>query len=265
MKSPMRSLRKKLGVKGLNKLDCIVENDFSNHSTFSVDNYNSNKRTRSVPSLPDLSGCRRVSFAKTHEATKVAANFGQSDVCWYSQDELVLFKRKVVATAKAYGRSAAPQDCNYRRVVTIIYNICRSCEFELQTPKDSILCPKDRSDLKNNVSSVTERLGLDRLTVPVFLEDVARRKKDMLQKVRDFQAYSAIVTEQEPGKLAQDLALMSRPSRLFARELGRAVASSCVADQPVLLEQPDVPSTPVAPCRRQHAASCSQLPDLMFL
>ena len=231
-------------------------NDNSNHSS-------SNRRSRSAPVIGfretkvrfDLSNNSNNSTGGRGKATAahsssssfslpssspknsspVAANAKYADRCWFTAPELDAFKKDVVLLSKHLQKSNAATECNYRRVISSVFSVCGSVPHEVDTRKASILCPADRADLRKNLEKSLERMGLDRITVRVILEDGRQRRQRMAEELRILQqehasSSSSSSWEERAEAIRQAMEPLSRPSRLFAREMGRALGASCKAD-----------------------------------
>mmetsp|Transcript_1639 Transcript_1639/g.2350 ORF Transcript_1639/g.2350 Transcript_1639/m.2350 type:complete len:241 (+) Transcript_1639:106-828(+) len=188
--------------------------------------------SRCIPD-PSISGREtRVRFdEKRNEKHMSAANSKCRESCWLAQEELYSLKREVALLNKKLARSNSSTECNYRRVVTCVFNVCCSVGLEIDTSNGSLICPADQADLKKCIDKSVARLGLDRITLQVIQEFARSRRALMLIKIEDFQAMASTLSKESKADLIQvAVQALSRPSRLFAREVGRAVGASCKVD-----------------------------------
>uniref|UniRef100_A0A7S2Y9M9 Uncharacterized protein n=2 Tax=Entomoneis paludosa TaxID=265537 RepID=A0A7S2Y9M9_9STRA len=163
----------------------------------------------------------------------VAANAKLSQECWYSPQELVHFKKSVVRLAKMVLRKPSPADCKYQRILASTFSSCRAVAgaFKVEdfAQGGSILCPQDQKDLQKclEVEQTSYfRLGLHGMTVKVLMEERRSTQKSRIQKMVQIQELS-MDANTRITKLECELEQSSRGARLFALEMGRALAASC--------------------------------------
>lgn len=242
MRSPVAFIKKKKKT----PLLTVDDEDLSNSSTLTSSSFHKPQQAKIQEQEHASFRIARISKVKFDEtrndASLTAANALYNRECWYSQSELVQFKKSVIIMGRKLLNSTDVTDCTYRRVLTCTYNLCRSVPYEVDTARGSILCPRDQADLRkcmmddtttnDNKNPCLERMGLDRLTVPVLMEEQNGAKKRVVAKVKELQdkdSFRQLSFHSQSQVLQAALESLSRPGRLLARETARALAKSCCA------------------------------------
>lgn len=244
--------------------------DSSNHSTFVACGQDELKQpideARTKEHVPYPPG-KTVRFATGPNLSWYAANTEFSEECWYTPQELWKLKGVTILTARKLAQSSAAVDCRYRRTMTCTYNACCNIPYEVEDTASSIssslLCQGDEADLIQCVDTARGRYGLERMTSLRILDDAKSRRKAMwdivTQKEEDQQSEGddeeSSSSEEEEGdkkrysrttstgrrhcqqKIGDDKVIQtaleewSRPSRLWAREIARALEQSLYGNE----------------------------------
>ena len=164
----------------------------------------------------------KVRFSEQIEKSKAAANAKQYAVCWYTQEDLMAMKRSVAAHAQEIAMSPSETECSYRRTLKRIDAACTSASVEDSLKYDSFLSLKDQTDFTRIVTKGNSRSGIEMSVMDAMkLDRVKRRRRHCLALLQIQQELRDLPLTMKTAMIAQSLETLSRPARVFARELGR--------------------------------------------
>eukprot|EP00522_Entomoneis_paludosa_P010672 CAMPEP_0172453988 /NCGR_PEP_ID=MMETSP1065-20121228/11107_1 /TAXON_ID=265537 /ORGANISM="Amphiprora paludosa, Strain CCMP125" /LENGTH=255 /DNA_ID=CAMNT_0013206239 /DNA_START=38 /DNA_END=805 /DNA_ORIENTATION=+ len=174
-------------------------------------------RRRQRRAAPVKATNKQVTFnERQNRVVATAANHKHSNVCWFSPQELSSFRKETMRQSKKLIQSTSSTECNFRRVVTSIYSTCCAVPMELENGR-RFLCPADTHDFQKCLHKTLDTtLGLDRLVVQILRQEA----KSNRQQIR------ALLQQQKhlnDETLRQAILPLSRPARLYARELARGL------------------------------------------
>lgn len=115
----------------------------------------------------------------------------------------------------------------YDTIVERIYNYCKTSVVE-NVETESCLSLQDQVEFKNYSRKYLNHLGLERMMVRSYLEDISTRRKYMIDRIHDLQGKRVHLSFEDRAELIRSsLDRTSRPSCLFAVEKARAVSDFC--------------------------------------
>ena len=146
---------------------------------------------------------------------------------WYTSDDMRQMKSKTIFLAKEISRSdkiqAKQNTLSYPRVVMGVYLTCSSVEYETD---DSPLTTSQRKQFHKWIDAAESRIGIERVCIQEIRVDKYRRRLQVVDAVMDAQYQPCIACERHDEVLRKAAESVSRASRLFARELAFALATS---------------------------------------
>uniref|UniRef100_A0A7S3LEL2 Uncharacterized protein n=1 Tax=Amphora coffeiformis TaxID=265554 RepID=A0A7S3LEL2_9STRA len=171
---------------------------------------------------------RRVTF---DESRNVYHNTPADEACiqerWESSYDMRQMKTKTVFLAKEISRS---DRCNvkqntfsYPRVVMGVY---LTCSTVLHETHESPLTVAQRKQFYKWIDAAESRIGIERVCIQEMRVDKYRRRAQVVDAVMDAQYRPGVLCESRDELIRKAAQSISRASRLFARELALALASS---------------------------------------
>lgn len=152
---------------------------------------------------------------------------------WYNIEDLSSFKVKNNDRAKEITRSERSIQAvySYQRVIQRVYDACLKQPVECDDDDVSCLQLSSNDSMYlqkwlNNCDDM-DRIGLERKSVRSIAKNTHFRRKDIYKMVLEIQEMETSSSlEDKAGFLRQSCETLSRPSRLFARELAVAQAAA---------------------------------------
>ena len=191
------------------------------HSTISV------SETKTVDSHAFLRRRqRRVKFDESqneyHANTQMVKEECQE--LWYSFSDMKNFKAQTGSMAREIYRAEKVNTAtySYSRVVLAAYDAC--CRVPCETI-ESPLTKLERKNLHKWMEVGLSRSGLERSCIREIAQDKSNRRSQIVDSVLDIQE-SLAFREDFDDVLRKATEAISRPSRLFAREVAMAQAAS---------------------------------------
>ena len=172
----------------------------------------SSSSTSSSSSSQNLSGrgrsrtCRRVHFSESpsqvYGHSVPHEDVHDTTVCWYTREEIKMFKTETVCIVKAIINATAQKDASWIKSLQSAYDL---------------FCSQDGQELLSQVTVPCTRatpaiLGLDKWVLLSMAIDKANRRAHLVER---------ILVSVDPQVIAQASSFMSRPSRLYAAHVAR--------------------------------------------
>lgn len=145
---------------------------------------------------------------------------------WYSSTEMKSFKTQTVALVKDIYRvekNHFQQPHSFSNVVLAAYDAC--CEAPCET-NEPCLTKSQRKHLRKWMQVGASRHGLERMCIKGIAADKRSRRLHLVDAVLDLQESLAFQRSDSDEIIRNMSEAISRTSRLFAREVARAQAST---------------------------------------
>jgi hypothetical protein len=155
--------------------------------------------------------------------------YENKDICkedtedlWYSNADYKRFKSHTHALAKEVLKSEARNRApfSYERVMLRTYEVCSG---HINEPQGSVLTSDERRHMVRWAEVATSRLGLEKWAIKSLGRERAIRRVELVDIVLDFQSIGNMDGLDEC--IREHCERISRPSRLFAREVALAQAA----------------------------------------
>ena len=213
---------------------CEVE-DVSVKSTISVDRSCQNDTLPLHLQLetPAKASTKRVHFDLSANREH-ASNHCEEDLrgLWYSESEYKLLRqvakrdaRSVLAEARANPRAPF----SYQRVMEQTYDTCALIVNEEMEQFESMSTPQEQLHLYRWAEFATSRMGLEKYTLRHIGKDAEERRLDIYDFVLGTQCIrvkNSCAREDKAEYIRKGCERLSRPSRIYARAIAKARASS---------------------------------------
>jgi hypothetical protein len=172
----------------------------------------------------------RVRFNEDANETYLTTRKEECIDRWYSAIDYRDFKAynrylvRQISKQEQVNRSASI----YNRTLLRTYEACRECTYD-DSLADSALTSTDERQLKRLMQLSTSRVGLERSCVKAIQQDRVCRRQEIVQVVMEIQDEMAqsetlMCLDARDQYLRQACEFISRPSRMFARQLAQAQA-----------------------------------------
>lgn len=173
---------------------------------------------------------RRVRFNLSANVTYDNHQLCREDVdsmLWYADTDYTKFKENnLQACMDIISQEQGKEDdiSSYTHVMECVYNTCSSSDLE----QDSCLSDTECSDLEEVLN--IDHLGIERTTVQIIDRDKRWRRREIVHAVLDIQEDFRHSKKRDVlvEMIAQAARELSRPSRMFAAHLARALNFSKV-------------------------------------
>ena len=212
-----------------------ADDDSSNHSTVSVysmaQSLSSGGGCCESPVAPIKRARFNLSLNQVAESATSEEHFADT---WYNAEEYRGFKIAAIKIAKQARKGKTIEEgWDYQSVVDQTYTLCcrNTSNKTEQAPQDpiTVLSHEEQMGYKKvclSTSPAHDRIGMERLVSKLVIQDVAERRRRILDKVMSIQAHCPAHKREE--FYSRDLSRLSRPSRLFALEKARALCADYV-------------------------------------
>ena len=146
---------------------------------------------------------------------------------WYTSDDMRQMKSRTIFLAKEISRSdklqAKQNTFSYPRAVLGVYLTCSTVQYETEDPP---LTTSQRKQFHKWIDAAESRIGIERVCIQEIRVDKYRRRLQVVDAVMDAQYQPNIACESHDELIRKAAQSVSRASRLFAREIASAVATS---------------------------------------
>lgn len=215
----------------------MVRNSFLSKSTDDELSVASQTSTLTVDRTPEKQAAgtsassssfgRRVDFDETSNIhyTNVQMDREEIKQLWSTGSEMRQFKAQTAFLAKEINRAekANIAPFSYQRVVLGAYDAC--CRMQMETDL-SPLTESERKHFDKWMEVSVSRIGLERVCIREMAKDKYARRAHVVDAVLEVQD-SLLPGARGGDEIMREAAIaISRPSRLFARELAKAQAAN---------------------------------------